>query len=78
MVVSYKRLLHLLIEREMTTIQLQQQAGFASNRTTRIKRNGYLSLNTIKSICHIIKCGVNDILKFMLDTSEDGGNNNGE
>lgn len=28
MAVSYKRLFHLLIERDMTTTQLQQQADF--------------------------------------------------
>lgn len=36
MAVSYKRLFHLLIERDMTTTQLQQQAGFSSNIVPRI------------------------------------------
>ena len=48
MAVSYKRLFHLLIERDMTAAQLQQQAGFSANITTRMKRNGYLSLDTIQ------------------------------
>ncbi|HOV42276.1 MAG TPA: helix-turn-helix transcriptional regulator, partial [Oscillospiraceae bacterium] len=51
MAVSYKRLFHLLIEREMTTTQLQKKAGFSANIITRMKRNGYLSLDTIESIC---------------------------
>lgn len=39
MAVSYKRLFHLLIERDMTTTTLQQQAGFSSNIVPRMKRN---------------------------------------
>lgn len=65
MAVSYKRLFHLLIERDMTTAQLQQKAGFSANIITRLKRNGYLSLNTIESICRTLNCGVDDILEFL-------------
>ena len=65
MAVSYKRLFHLLIERDMTTTNLQQQAGFSSNIVPRIKRNGYVSLETIESICRALDCGVDDILEFV-------------
>ena len=78
MAVSYKRLFHLLIERDMTTTQLQQQAGFSSNIVPRMKRNGYVSLDTIESICRVMNCGVDDILEFVPDTGKDGGSNDGE
>ena len=65
MAVSYKRLFHLLIEKDMTTAQLQQQARFSANIITRMKRNGYLSLDTIESICRVMNCGVDHILEFM-------------
>jgi len=71
MAVSYKRLFHLLIERDMTAAQLQQQAGFSANITTRMKRNGYLSLDTIESICRVMKCGVDDILEFLPESPVD-------
>lgn len=71
MAVSYKRLFHLLIERDMTAAQLQQQAGFSANITTRMKRNGYLALDTIESICRVMNCGVDDILEFLPETSAD-------
>ena len=73
MAVSYKRLFHLLIERDMTTTQLQQQAGFSSNIIPRMKRNGYVSLDTIESICRALDCGVDDILEFLPDNGKDGG-----
>ena len=71
MAVSYKKLFHLLIERDMTTAQLQQQAGFSANIITRMKRNGYLSLDTIESICRTMNCGVDDILEFLPDEPSD-------
>lgn len=65
MAVCYKKLFHLLIEKDMTTAQLQHQAGFSANIITRMKRNSYLSLNTIESICRVMNCGVDDILEFV-------------
>ena len=51
MAVSYKKLFHLLIEKNMTNAQLQQEAGFSANIITRLKRNGYISLESVESIC---------------------------
>ena len=65
MSVSYKKLFHLMIEREMTNAQLQKQAGFSANIITRLKRNEYVSLDSIESICRVMKCGVDDILDFV-------------
>ena len=65
MAVSYKKLFHLLIEKDMTNIQLQQRAGFSGNIITRLKRNGYVSLESIENICRVLECGVDDILEFV-------------
>ena len=71
MAVSYKKLFHMLIEEDMTPAQLQQKAGFSANIITRMKRNGYLSLDTIESICRVMDCGVDDILEFITDNTEE-------
>ncbi|MCI1958014.1 MAG: helix-turn-helix transcriptional regulator [Clostridia bacterium] len=73
MAISYKKLFHLLIEKDMTNADLQQQAGFSANIITRLKRNGYVSLESIESICRVMNCGVDDILEFI---PEDGGKKN--
>ena len=70
MAVSYKKLFHMLIEKDMTTAQLQQKAGFSANIITRMKRRGYLSLDTIESICRVMNCGVDDILEFIPDCGD--------
>ena len=71
MAVSYKKLFHMLIEEDMTPAQLQQKAGFSANIITRMKRNGYLALDTIESICRVMDCGVDDILEFIPDNTEE-------
>lgn len=65
MAVSYKKLFHLLIEKEMSNADLQKQAGFSANIITRLKRNEYVKLQTIESICKILNCRVDDILEFV-------------
>lgn len=67
MAVSYKKLFHLLIEKEMSNSDLQKQAGFSANIITRLKRNEYVKLQTIESICKVLNCRVDDILEFVLE-----------
>ena len=67
MAVSYKKLFHLMIERDMTNAELQKEAGFSANIITRLKRNGYISLDSVESICRVMNCGVDDILEFVPD-----------
>ena len=62
MAVSYKKLFHLLIEKDMTNAQLMEQAGFSANIITRLKRNEYVSM---ENICRVMNCGVDDILEFI-------------
>lgn len=67
MSVSYKKLFHVMIERDITNVQLQKQAGFSANIITRLKRNNYISLESIESICKVMNCKVDDILEFIPD-----------
>ena len=64
MSVSYKKLFHLLIDRNMTNAQLMEKAGFSANIITRMKKNGYISLDSVEKICKALDCGVDDILEF--------------
>lgn len=70
MAVSYKRLFHILIDRGLTTTQLQQMTGYSANITTRLKNNTYISLESIEKICAVLDCGVDDILEFISDNTE--------
>jgi len=71
MAVSYKKLFHLLIDKGMTNAELMEKAGFSANIITRIKRDNYISLDTIEKICKALNCGVDDILDFIPDHTND-------
>ena len=45
MAVSYKKLLHMLIDKDMTIADLQKQAGYSANISTRLRNDTYISLS---------------------------------
>lgn len=74
MAVSYKKLFHLLVDRDMTAVQLQQQAGYSANITTRLKKNAYISLESVEKICRALNCKVDDIVEFVTGDTEENQN----
>ena len=48
MAITYKKLFHLLIDREMTPAQLQKEAGYSANISTRLRRDHYVSLESME------------------------------
>lgn len=62
--VRYDKLFQLLHERNMTTRELEQRAGYSGNITTRMRRNEYISLESVGKICRTLECKVDDVLEF--------------
>ena len=58
MAVTYKRLFHLMIDRNISNTEL-------------MKRNQYIALDSIEKICSVLDCQVDDILEFTSDGSDD-------
>lgn len=71
MAVSYKKLFHLMIDNGMTNAELMEKGRFSANIITRLKRNHYISLDSIEKICKVLNCGVDDILEFLPDNTEE-------
>ena len=67
MAVSYKKLFHMLIDRNMTAAELQKEAGYSANISTRMRRDEYVSLDSIEKICRVLDCKVDDIVEFIPD-----------
>ena len=65
MPVSYDRLWKILIDKKIGNAQLKEKAGFSANIITRLKRNEYVSIESIEKICRVMGCGVDDILEFV-------------
>ena len=64
MAICYDRLFHLMIDRKITNTQLKDMAGVSANIITRLKRDEYVSIESIEKICRALDCGVDDILQF--------------
>ena len=58
----------------MTNAELMEKSGFRANIITRIKRDNYISLESIEKICKTLRCGVDNILEFIPDDKENGNN----
>ena len=64
MAVKYDKLFKILKEKSMKDIELQRAAGFSGNIMIRIRRNEYVSLESVEKICKVLKCKVDDIVTF--------------
>lgn len=71
MAVSYKRLLHLMIEKDVSNAELMRKANISANIISKIKNGQYMALDKVESICQAMNCTPNDILEF-IDDSEKG------
>ena len=65
MSISYDKLFHMMIDRKITNVQLKDMAGVSANIITRLKRDEYISIESIEKICKALQCGVDDILEFV-------------
>lgn len=70
MSVSYKRLFHLLIDKNMTAAELQRKAGYSANISTRLRNDTYISLESVEKICRILDCRIDDVVEFVPDESK--------
>ena len=65
MAVCYDKLFHLMIDKKISNVQLKDMAGVSANIITRLKRDEYISTESIEKICLALNCGVDDILEFV-------------
>ena len=67
MAVSYNKLYHLMVDQKLSNTQLADRAGISLNIVTRLKRDEYVSMETVEKICGALDCGVDEILEFVQD-----------
>ncbi|MBR5402422.1 MAG: DNA adenine methylase [Treponema sp.] len=61
---TYDNLFRLIEYQKITSTSLTRQANISDNIISRLRRNEYVSLETIENICRVSDCQVNDILEF--------------
>lgn len=65
MAVSYKRLLHMMIEKDISNQELMRDSKISANIITKIRNGQYMALDKVESICMALNCTPNDILEFI-------------
>lgn len=71
MSVSYKKLQHLLIERDISHSDLMRMANISANIISKLKNGQYIALDKVESICQALDCTPNDILVFIPDSDKE-------
>lgn len=64
MAVNYDKLFVVLQKKNIKEIELTRMAGFSGNIMTRIRRNEYVSLESIEKICNTLNVKIDDIVTF--------------
>ena len=65
--VSYNKLRHLLIDRNMTKRALEKKAGITHYQMYKIGRNKDLNTSILRAICVALNCDPGDIIEFIRD-----------
>ena len=60
---SYKPLLKLLIDKNITKTQLREQLGISMATLAKISKNEYISMKVLDDICSLLNCKIEDIVE---------------
>lgn len=65
MAISYKKLWKLLIDKDMTAVELRQATGIAPNTMTKLRRDEEVSLTVLVKICTVLNANIGDIVDLV-------------
>ena len=63
MVVSYNKLLKLLVDKNMTKTELRLKADIATSTLAKLSKNEQVSMEVLLKICKTLNCDLSDIVK---------------
>ena len=67
MAISYKKLWKLLIDKDMTAVELRQRTGIAPNTMTKLRKDEEVSLSVLVKICTALNANIGDIMDWIPD-----------
>ena len=62
MAISYKKLWKLLIDKNMSAVDLRLATGIAPNTMTKLRRDGEVSMSVLVKICTTLDVNIGDIM----------------
>ena len=64
---SYKPLFRLLLEKNMSKVELRDAVGMSPNTLAKLSKNEYISLSTLDKICQYFDCNIQDVVEIIKD-----------
>lgn len=64
---SYKPLLRLLLEKNMSKTELREMTGMGMNTLAKIGKNEPISMATLNDICRVLDCRIEDVIEYLPD-----------
>ena len=71
MAISYKKLWKLLIDKDMTAVELREKTGIAPNTMTKLRRDEEVSMTVLVKICTALNANIGDIMDLIPDKEID-------
>lgn len=65
MAISYKKLWKLLIDKDMTPVELREKTGIAPNTMTKLRRDEEVSMTVLVKICTALNANIGDIMDLV-------------
>ena len=72
MAISYKKLWKLLIDKNMTAVDLRLATGIAPNTMTKLRKDEEVSLTVLVKICTALNANIGDIMDLIPENAEGG------
>ena len=73
MVVSYKRLWHLLIDKNMSKTDLKRATGISSSTLANMVAGKNVSMDVLLKICEALQCDFADMIEAIPDAEVNNG-----
>jgi len=67
MVVSYKKLWHILLDRDMKKKELEALAGLSHYAKSKMSRDENVTTEVLGKVCAVLDCKIEDIIDFLPD-----------
>ena len=64
MSVSYKELWKLLIDKEMTKVELREKAGISTGILAKLGKNENVTTDVLVKVCEALDCYISDIMEM--------------
>ena len=65
MTISYKKLWKLLIDKDMSAVELREKTGIAPNTMTKLRRDEEVSMAVLIKICKVLNVNIGDVMDLI-------------